>query len=330
MNAGRHPGNGIVVCPVRRTVVSVRSPRWVVVAALAALCVGCSGSESDSDSGLPGTGVVPARADAPAGWHTESWHGVEVEVPDSWHAGSRVSWCANDGSADRPVVERPDQPRRDIRCRQPVESLGLTFGSAASFDPAVPSGSVWRYAKGEVEFYLDGSWLGLWYDRQRVVQVNASDRPTAERVLSSLRLADDDGCPSGIYANTDFALDGDDGGRLQVCRFVAAGDPQDRAADVLADARELTADQSRAVRAALAHAPEIKKSEFRRCRAGEDGDEREFYLVSTPHQVAFWLDNSACGEHGVLTVDDHGKSVDRAVTAELLDALGSPLGPLRD
>ena len=44
-----------------------------------------------------------------------------------------------------------------------------------------------------------------------------------------------DGCPPGVYANTDFALDGDDGGRLRVCRFVAAGDPQDRAADVLAD-----------------------------------------------------------------------------------------------
>jgi len=139
-----------------------------------------------------------------------------------------------------------------------------------------------------------------------------------------------EGCPPGVYANTDFALDGDDGGRLRVCRFVAAGDPQDRAADVLADAQELTADESRTVRKAIAHAPVIKDSEFRRCRAGQDGDDREFYLVSTSEQVAFWVYNSLCGDYGVLTIGDHDKLVYRAVTTELLDALGSPLGPLRD
>ncbi|MEP9363720.1 hypothetical protein ABLE68_12195 [Nocardioides sp. CN2-186] len=139
-----------------------------------------------------------------------------------------------------------------------------------------------------------------------------------------------DGCPPGVYANTDFALDGDDGGRLRVCRFVAAGDPQDRAADVLADGRELSARESREVRKAVKTAPVVEKSQFRRCADDQDGDDREFYLVSTPDQVAFWVYNSVCGDHGVLTVDDRGRSVDRAVTAELLDALGSPRGPLRD
>jgi hypothetical protein len=139
-----------------------------------------------------------------------------------------------------------------------------------------------------------------------------------------------DGCPPGVYANTDFALDGDDGGRLQVCRFVAARDPEDRAADVLADGQQLNADESRTVRQAIAKAPVIKESQFRRCTDDQDGDDREFYLVSTPGQVAFWVYNSVCGDYGVLTIGDHDKLVYRAVTAELLDALGSPLGPLRD
>jgi hypothetical protein len=77
------------------------------------------------------------------------------------------------------------------------------------------------------------------------------------------------------------------------------------------------------VRDALADAPE-RKVAFRRCRGNA-----EFYLLTTGDGVPAWVYNGECGEHGVLTVEEDGDLVERAITDELLALLGSPYGNLR-
>ena len=44
--------------------------------------------------------------------------------------------------------------------------------------------------------------------------------------------------------------------------------------------------------------------------------------------MPFWVYNAACGDNGVLAVSAKGKPVNRLDTAEVLEALGSPYGPL--
>lgn len=135
----------------------------------------------------------------PPGWRVETWRGVSVEVPDDWAAGSRSDWCAGRAGPEVPVVERPHTTTQLVECHHPHASLGLSLGSAAAYDPVYPSGHVWRYQHGDswdgVEVYVDGSWLGHWYDGRHLVQVNAADRATVERVLGSVRV--DGEAPAG-------------------------------------------------------------------------------------------------------------------------------------
>ncbi|GAB3200418.1 hypothetical protein GCM10027062_19870 [Nocardioides hungaricus] len=139
--------------------------------------------------------VVPATTDpspevpgVPAGWQRVTWRDLEAYVPADWRDGSRAAWCANGGSALDARVERPGQPRHDIRCVRPNYSYGITLGNDASAARlAYPSGQVWRYQAGDVEMYESGSWLGYWYDAERMVWVNADDRETVERILATVR-----------------------------------------------------------------------------------------------------------------------------------------------
>lgn len=133
--------------------------------------------------------VRAAGVEATDEWHTESWSGLSVEVPASWKLGHRSAWCTR-GAATRGTVERPGQLDNQPRCPRPQFGFGLTFGPAGAFDPVYESGHVWQYERGDVEMYVEGSWLGFWYDEDRVVQVNAGDRATVQRILDSLQMAD--------------------------------------------------------------------------------------------------------------------------------------------
>ena len=77
-------------------------------------------------------------------------------------------------------------------CGDPAYSFGLSFGSSAAYDTVYESGHVWQYTMGGqpgIEQFVVGSWLGHWYDGTRLVQVNAADRATVQRVLDSLEVS---------------------------------------------------------------------------------------------------------------------------------------------
>ncbi|GAA4674670.1 hypothetical protein [Nocardioides nanhaiensis] len=134
-------------------------------------------------------------------------------------------------------------------------------------------------------------------------------------------------CPDGVFANSDFALDPDPGGALVVCRMEWSAQAESGGSYLLAQERALTEEESDLVRLAVAEAPELPRSGFRRCDRGP----REFYLVLTAdgQQVPFWVNHGVCGETSVYTSPTGDGVVFREVTPTLLDALGSPYDLLR-
>jgi hypothetical protein len=139
---------------------------------------------------------------------------------------------------------------------------------------------------------------------------------------------DENGCALGIYANTDFRLDPDDGGDLTVCRYEMQP-LGDEASHLLDESRVLTRKQSAAVRAAIRAAPRGKQ-EFTGCDVAPADGPGEFFLLFTEGHgsVPFWVYNAVCGDNGVLTLNAKEKLVHRLDTAQVLEALGSAYGPL--
>lgn len=123
------------------------------------------------------------------GWRTESWHGLSADVPADWEPGVLATYCAADGSPEHGLVQRPDTEGREPLCRRPSYGFGISFGSSAAYDTVYPSGHVWQYIGGHE--YVEGSWLGHWYDDERLVRVNAGDRATVERILASIEVQSD-------------------------------------------------------------------------------------------------------------------------------------------
>lgn len=142
------------------------------------------------------------------------------------------------------------------------------------------------------------------------------------------RVVDKNGCVLGIYANTDFRLDKDDGGDLTICHFEKQPSG-DEASHLLDSSRVLTSQESAAVRAAIRAAPRGKQ-EFTGCDVAPEDGPGEFFLVFTEDDgsVPFWVYNAACGDNGVLAVNAKGKQVNKLDTAQVLEALGSTYGPL--
>lgn len=123
------------------------------------------------------------------GWRTETWSGLSVDVPGDWVPGAPAAYCIGGRSPERGVVQRPSTGVRSIRCNDPHYGFGMVLGSSAAYDTVYPSGHVWQYTGGQE--YVDGSWLGHWYDGERLVRVNAGDRATVERILASVAVQSD-------------------------------------------------------------------------------------------------------------------------------------------
>jgi hypothetical protein len=141
-------------------------------------------------------------------------------------------------------------------------------------------------------------------------------------------LEDDNGCALGVYANTDFRLDRDDGGDLTICHFEMQPRGDD-ASHLLDWSRQLSREQSASLRAVIRAAPRGKQ-EFTGCDVAPEEGPGEFFLLFTEDHgaVPFWVYNAVCGDNGVLAVNAKGKPVHKLDTAEVLKALGSPYGPL--
>jgi hypothetical protein len=139
---------------------------------------------------------------------------------------------------------------------------------------------------------------------------------------------DENGCALGVYPNTDFRLDPDDGGDLTICRYELQP-LGDEASHLLDESRALTREESASVRKAIRRAPRGEQ-EFTGCDVAPDDGPGEFFLLFTEGHgsVAFWVYNAVCGDNGVLAVNAKGKPVNKLDTAQVLTALGSPYGPL--
>lgn len=264
--------------------------------------------------------AVDRASEVPDGWHGESWRDVEVLVPDGWRPGNLGTWCLDEDVPATPRVERPEGVVPAIGCR-PQRGYGLRF-----FAPAPGQASAGGVLQGPTrsQDYPDGAWTGSVVVGHAGVEVVARDRDTAAEVLGSAHrteVQDSRGCPSGVYANTDFSGPDVVHGPITVCRY--AGNPGNAEPGYwLAQSTTLSTAQSAAVRDAVAAAP-AGRLPFTRCEG-----ESEFYLLTAGDGVYAFVHNARCGEHQVMTAGEGG-TVLHHPTERLLGLLGSPYGDLR-
>jgi hypothetical protein len=81
------------------------------------------GNTAVDKNGDDGQDSVPSLA---GGYKWESWHGVTLQVPDSWVYGSLNDWCADGGDLDPPRIQRPGAVSELVMC-DPASTYGITF-----------------------------------------------------------------------------------------------------------------------------------------------------------------------------------------------------------
>jgi hypothetical protein len=185
----------------------VRSLVAVVVAA--AVLSGCGDDVATPPRAAPQTGpstptaeAAPAADDpAPAGWRTEYWHDVQLEVPDDWWYGAsvmrlphhdgdlacgwgamvspegewgdprRVGWTVQPGYVGRPIV-------LDETCGSVDQGSSIPVEPYVWFDSTFPVGTR-RLAEGWVE--------QTWEVEGVVLTVATTDPATRRHVVESAR-----------------------------------------------------------------------------------------------------------------------------------------------
>jgi hypothetical protein len=149
--------------------------------------------------------------DVEGGYRWESWHGVTVQVPDTWGYGSLASWCAGGGEIGTPLVERPGVAPA-ILC--PSSTYGLSFQEVDNRDdfewPVVSqSGAGWPQPN-----FVGGRGTG-----GILVTVATPDAAVAQRVLDSMQRipaeGDANGCPARLAPGEAVPPEGG----LSVCRY---------------------------------------------------------------------------------------------------------------
>lgn len=210
----------------RRTVTgAVGAVVLVAVAVPVAIGLGHSGGGRGADA--PVVASDAPSPDVAAGWRTETWRDLTVQVPATWGHGALDQWCMGadgDGPQGQAVVHRPEDAQTDVGC-QPGQGYGIDF-----FDPATDArhwvkepGAVWQYVPGDVSFYPDGAWLGYDLSDHAGIVVVAEDRATVEHVLTSARRVDVDA--NNCWTNLGTTHFGDylDPDHLSVCRYGGDG-----------------------------------------------------------------------------------------------------------
>ena len=197
-------------------------------AALLALAVAVPGVllASGGDGDGRGEGVGPAgrgktavdqsgQDDDPnlsTGYHWESWHGVTVQVPNTWEYGSLSDWCAGGGDLV-PRIQRPGTVASSILC-EPASTYGLTFQEIDNRDdfewPVVSqTGGGWPE-----ENVVGGRGIG-----GVLVMVAARESTVASYVLDSMRAIGPEGDPNGCQARYTPGSENPPEGALSVCRY---------------------------------------------------------------------------------------------------------------
>ncbi|QIG41777.1 hypothetical protein G5V58_02380 [Nocardioides anomalus] len=198
-----------------------RRTRLAGAAAVVALAVAAPTAWVLGTGGDPDRSVDPQRtaADPGAGdegFRWESWHGVTVQVPDTWAPGALSTWCL---TADEPVphVQRPGGATAAIAC-SPQQTYGLSFQEVdAGADFAWPvvhqAGGGWPE-----ENVVGGRGIG-----GVLITVATREETLAQRILDSAHAIGPDGDPNGCTSR----LGGDPvaapEGALSVCRYDDTG-----------------------------------------------------------------------------------------------------------
>jgi hypothetical protein len=186
------------------------------VALAIAVPVGFVAWPGSGDGGNADPDVADTAPDAPAleeGWRWESWHGVTVQVPDSWDYGSLSDWCADGGTIGTPRVQRPGTVANSIGCT-PGSTYGLTFQEIDNHDDfewpvVIQTGEAWPDPN-----YVGGRGIG-----GVLVMVATPDDELAHRVLDSVRRIPSSGDPNGCPPRLTPSAPTPPEGGLSVCRY---------------------------------------------------------------------------------------------------------------
>jgi hypothetical protein len=202
----------------RRTTVAVAA---VAVLALVAVPAGVLALR---DSGHSGPGVAKDPTDSPSsvvpdGWRTETWHDLEVQVPDDWGYGALSTWCISADQPGDPVVQRPEGAVEMIACI-PASGYGISFFDSAVVTKLGPEGKAREPGDASLP---EGAWTGFaTVDGGAGVAVVAATEELAQQVLdSAVRVDGVDG--NGCAPKTAKAPGVGDEDAVSVCRYDAAG-----------------------------------------------------------------------------------------------------------
>ena len=295
-----------------------RRTTWAVAAVAvvaAAVPVGLSAVRPGPDGPAGVAGEPVASAGLPDGviewgYRAESWHDLTFEVPVDWGYGGPSAWCVSQGPGQnsQPVVARPDIAVPAIAC-VPAIGYGVNVASAATYDAANPSGSVWQYDSDGVDqqMYPDGAWLGVWYGADLVVTVVTPDRELTRRIVDSVQRftgADPNGCPATLGEAE--AMTGRDGyASLSICRY----GPDDR----LTASRRLIGPDMQAAETAIYSSP--RRTAAVDCPTEEDLS--RIALLTEGAYVATAVTGAACdGWNGLFM-----SGTERDLTPEALRVL---------
>jgi hypothetical protein len=252
------------------------------------------GHESGPAGGNKATDPVDGGDDAPTGYHYESWHGVSIEVPNTWSYGPLTTWCAGDGSPDEPRISRPGVVI-DIACT-PLSSYGVAFTPASGNDVE------WPVAGQHSDSWPDGAYVGATTVNGVVVTVAARKSTVTEAILASARTIGPQGDPNGCTSSRGEARPDVAAGEMAICRYDDQG--------LLEQSELLTGDDATAAAAAIAEAPTTAYAPP--CPPGEPaaGELAEYVVMhTTTHAYRVVWQGTKCADRGVFIDDRHRREL---------------------
>jgi hypothetical protein len=202
-----------------------RRNRLAAAAAVVALCVGVptafavTGGSDDGprrSDGTVATDPAPPTRTLPDGFHYESWHGVTIEVPDSWGYGALDQWCAGD-EPERPVVQRPGEASTLAGCGPNAFGYGVWFQALEDNEDDFN----WPLTQQDPESWPAGAYVGAHGLGGVLVEIALPDIDLAQQILASARVnaaLDPNGCP--VDTTSDPVVPADS---MTVCRYDAGG-----------------------------------------------------------------------------------------------------------
>lgn len=218
------PATGLAAAARTRAARRRRS-RTILLAAVVAFAVGVPAGVAAFTAGGDGGPTRTPSSDAsiakdvstgpPAprsGYRWETYHTVELQVPDDWVDGSLSDWCAVPGST-RPRIERPETVAARIAC-----TPASTYGVRLEPRPDYVIGNEAEVTQPHSAPWPDDAWVARKVVGDVQVTVAAPDRGTAREVVGSARTFegyDAYGCPTdGGTSSRAPATD-----QLAICRY---------------------------------------------------------------------------------------------------------------